>query len=123
MKIHVLAQKTGLTPPTIRYYEQEGLLDTRHVTRGPNNYRDYTVEAVEHLQFIKRVQIVGFTLKEIRTIMEENSGNGLELELSQAAELLREKMKEMERRKQELEQVQSLLARMLANKLALLEEK
>lgn len=121
MKIHVLAQKTGLTPPTIRYYEQEGLLDARHVVRGSNNYRDYTEEALEHLRLIKRVQAAGFTLKEIRTIMREHAGN--ELELSQAAELLREKMKEMDRRKQELEQAQSLLAQMLANKLALLKEK
>ena len=56
MKIHELAQKTGLTAPTIRFYEKEGLLDTRHVRRGENNYRDYGEEAVEHLLVIKEVQ-------------------------------------------------------------------
>ena len=121
MRIHILAHKTGLTPPTIRYYEQEGLLDTRHIARGPNNYREYNEEAVEHLRLIKRVQAVGFTLKEIGMIMREQKGH--ELELSQAAELLRGKMNEIDRKKQELEQAQVLLARMLANKLALLEEK
>jgi DNA-binding transcriptional MerR regulator len=45
MKIHELAQKTGLTAPTIRFYEQEGLLDTHHVRRGENNYRDYYQKA------------------------------------------------------------------------------
>ncbi len=41
VKINDLAKKIGLTAPTIRFYEQEGLLDTRHVRRGENNYRDY----------------------------------------------------------------------------------
>lgn len=44
-------------------------------------------------------------------------------ELSRAIEYLQQKMKEMDRRKRELEQSQSLLARMLDNKLALLEKK
>ncbi|NUU59853.1 MerR family transcriptional regulator [Paenibacillus agri] len=121
MKIHVLAQKTELTPPTIRYYEKEGLLNMRHVVRGDNNYRDYTEAAVEHLQLIKRVQAVGFTLKQIKAVMEEKEGS--KLEISRSIELLREKMLEMDFRKIELEQAQALLARMLANKLALLKEK
>lgn len=121
MKIHVLAQKTRLNPPTIRYYEKEGLLDRRHVERRDNNYRDYTEEAVEHLLLIKRVQAAGFTIREIKVILKEEDGN--KLELSRAIEFLRKKMKEMDRRKRELEQSQSLLARMLDNKLALLAKK
>lgn len=121
MKIHVLAQKTGLTPPTIRYYEKEGLLNERHVERKDNNYRDYTEDAVEYLLKIKRVQAAGFTLGEIKLIMKEEEGN--QLELSRAIAFLRRKMEEMNRRKKELEQAQTLLARMLDNKLAMLEEK
>ncbi|MDR9855295.1 MerR family transcriptional regulator [Paenibacillus sp. VCA1] len=121
MKIHVLAQKTGLTPPTIRYYEKEGLLDKRHVERMDNNYRNYTEEAVEHLRLIKKVQAVGFTLGDIKAIMKEEGGD--KPELSRVVELLREKMKDLDCRKKELEQAQELLARMIANKLALLEKK
>lgn len=121
MKIHVLAQKTGLNPPTIRYYEKEGLLDRRHVERRDNNYRDYTEEAVEHLLLIKRVQAAGFTIREIKVVLKEEDGN--KLELSRAIEFLQKKMKEMDHRKRELEQSQSLLSRMLDNKLALLAKK
>lgn len=121
MKIHVLAQKTGLTPPTIRYYEKEGLLDERHVERKDNNYRDYTEDAVEYLLKIKRVQAAGFTLGEIKSIMKEEKGN--QLELTRAIAFMRRKMEEMDRRKKELEQAQTILARMLDNKLAMLEEK
>lgn len=121
MKIHVLAQKTGINPPTIRYYEKEGLLERRHVERRDNNYRDYTEEAVEHLLLIKRVQAAGFTIREIKVVLKEEDGN--KLELSRAIEFLQKKMKEMDHRKRELEQSQSLLSRMLDNKLALLTKK
>ena len=120
MKILILSQRTGLTPPAIRYYEKEGLLNTRHVVRGDNNYREYTEEAVEHIRLIKRVQTVGFTLREIKDVMDEKEGDKLEISL--AIELLRKKMKEMDQRKSELEQTQMLLAKMLANKLALHEK-
>ncbi|MFF2910502.1 hypothetical protein [Paenibacillus sp. NPDC057934] len=67
------------------------------------------------------INVVGFTLKEIKAVMEEKKGS--KLEISRSIELLREKMLEMDFRKLELEQAQVLLARMLANKLALLKEK
>ena len=120
MKIHVLAQKTGLTPPTIRFYEKEGLMDQRHVIRGNNNYRNYTEESVEHLRLIKRVQAAGFTIREIQAILKEEKGN--KLELSRIIELLRAKIKEIDQKQRDLEHTQALLARMLTNKLALQEE-
>lgn len=95
------------------------MLDRRHVERRDNNYREYTEEAVEHLLLIKRVQAAGFTIREIKVILKEVD----KLELSRAIEFLRKKMKEMDHRKRELEQSQSLLARMLDNKLALLAKK
>ena len=44
MKVQELAEKSGLTAHTIRFYEKEGLLDSRHVRRDANNYRNYTEE-------------------------------------------------------------------------------
>ncbi|MGN7167637.1 MerR family transcriptional regulator [Paenibacillus cellulositrophicus] len=71
MKIHELAIKTGLTAPTIRFYEKVGLLDSRYVLRGKNNYRDYSEETVEHLKIIKRLQSVGFSLDEMTELFQE----------------------------------------------------
>ncbi|RUS46058.1 MerR family transcriptional regulator [Cohnella sp. AR92] len=119
MKIHVLAQKTGLTPSAIRFYEKEELLDARHVQRGENNYRDYGEEAVDHLLMIKKLQAVGFTLAELKEVTQANEVN--DLPLSKKIELLSQKMQEIERKKEELEQAQEHLARMLANKMALLD--
>lgn len=68
MKIGELSKRTGITAPTIRFYEQIGLLDARHVRRRDNQYRDYSEEAVEQIQIIKEVQAAGFTLAEFREL-------------------------------------------------------
>lgn len=70
MLIHKLSEITGLSKDTIRFYEKEGLLDAAS-TRSDNNYRHYTSEAVERLDFIKRGKALGFTLREIKSIMAE----------------------------------------------------
>ena len=66
MLIKELAEKTGLTPQTIRFYEKEGFLDTRYIRRRENNYRDYSEDAVRHLLNLKAGQAAGFTLAELK---------------------------------------------------------
>ncbi|UUZ92086.1 MerR family transcriptional regulator [Paenibacillus sp. P25] len=118
MKIHTLAERTGLSASAIRFYEKQGLLDSRHVRRGANNYRDYSEAAVRHLEMIKKVQSVGFTLSELKEVVQAEEANAPPL--PKKIELLRHKLVEIERKKEELEQVQTHIHRMLANKLALM---
>ena len=54
---------TGLTGPTLRYYEQEGLLS---VQRDAAGRRIYTEQDVEWLHFIKRLKETGMPIREIR---------------------------------------------------------
>ena len=54
---------TGLTGPTLRYYEQEGLLS---VQRDAAGRRIYTEQDVEWLHFIKRLKETGIPIREIR---------------------------------------------------------
>ncbi len=116
MKIHELAQKTGLTAPSIRFYEKEGLLDTRHVKRRDNNYRDYCEEAVEHLLMIKEVQAAGFTLAEFKEL-DEACNAADELVTQRAAVFIRRKIAAVGQRIAELEQVQTYLTSKLAEML------
>jgi DNA-binding transcriptional MerR regulator len=120
LKIHELAQKTGLTAPTIRFYEQEGLLDTRYVRREANNYRNYRQEAVGLLLLLKKFQAAGFTLAEFKALMQADRAS--ELPLHRIIELLHRKQQEIDRKQSELEQVQASLAQMLAHKLALMDQ-
>lgn len=67
MKIGDLANRTGLTPSRIRFYESIGLLKT--VERRPNGYRTYPPEAVLVLDIIATAQNAGFSLDEIRALL------------------------------------------------------
>ncbi len=110
MQIHELAEKTGLTAPTIRFYEKEGLLDARHVHREGNNYRGYSDKAIGHLKLIKSLQSVGFSLAEIKDFLHEQTANKFTKKM--ALEIIREKLREIERKKNEFEQIENTLERL-----------
>lgn len=115
MKINELAKKTGVTAPTIRFYEKEGLLDTRHVRRGDNNYRDYCEEAVEQLLVIKEVRTAGFTLAEFKEL--DKVCNAGEQVTQKAAVFLQRKIAAVGEKIAELERVQTYLTSKLAEML------
>jgi MerR family transcriptional regulator, copper efflux regulator len=75
MKIQELAEKTSLTAHTIRFYEKEGLLDSRHIRREENNYRNYSDEAIERLKLVKKFKAVGCSLAELKEILKDHDTN------------------------------------------------
>jgi MerR family transcriptional regulator, copper efflux regulator len=117
MFISELAKKTDLTVHAIRFYEEEGLLDTRHVRRGTNNYRNYSEEAIERLKLIKQAQTTGFTIAELKELAEAYDAGSLTKE--QQVVSLRRKVEAIGRQMAELEQLQITLL----SKLAALEQK
>lgn len=67
LRIGEVAARTGLTAPTIRYYESIGLL--RNPARSASGYRHYSEQTVEELAFIKKGQALGFSLDELAQIL------------------------------------------------------
>ncbi|HSH79403.1 MAG TPA: heavy metal-responsive transcriptional regulator [Herpetosiphonaceae bacterium] len=67
MVIHELASATGVPDKTIRYYEAIGLLPPPK--RSANNYRQYGIEDEERLRFIAGARSLGFSIREIVTIL------------------------------------------------------
>jgi DNA-binding transcriptional MerR regulator len=67
MKIGELAERTGLAPSRIRFYERIGLLNA--VERQANGYRTYPDDAVLVLKLITTGQGAGFSLDELRTLL------------------------------------------------------
>ena len=63
MFIHELAQVSGVSAKTIRYYESIGLIADPQ--RAENNYRQYAPDAVERLRFIVSARSLGFSLTDI----------------------------------------------------------
>jgi DNA-binding transcriptional MerR regulator len=73
MKIGELAQRSGLVPSRIRFYEAQGLL--RAVSRRANGYRDYPPEALRTLGIITCAQQTGFSLNEIRQLLPADASH------------------------------------------------
>jgi DNA-binding transcriptional MerR regulator len=67
MNIKNLAEETGISSATIRYYETEGFIPAP-IRRG-NGYRSYTEDYVDKLNLIKICQSLGFKLEEISQLM------------------------------------------------------
>ena len=67
MRIGALAELSGLSAQTIRYYESIELLP--EPDRTPSGYRDYTADIAERLRFIRDAQACGLTLDEVQTLL------------------------------------------------------
>lgn len=66
-----LARTTGVKVPTIRYYEQMGLMDPAERSEG--NQRRYTRSERQRLSFIKHARDLGLTIEAIRELIELSS--------------------------------------------------
>lgn len=63
-----LAEATGIKVPTIRYYEQIGLLPSPPRSQG--NRRLYPESAVARLRFIRHARELGFEIESIRQLLD-----------------------------------------------------
>jgi MerR family copper efflux transcriptional regulator len=68
MLIGELAERTGVPPKTLRYYEHVGVLSAPE--RSTNGYRRYGEEALGRLEFVRAAQAAGLTLADIRSIVQ-----------------------------------------------------
>jgi DNA-binding transcriptional MerR regulator len=75
-KIGQVADKSGLSVKTIRYYEDIGLLDPV-VDRTDSGYRIFHPRIYNRLAFIKRAQSLGLSLQEINEILKVHDAGSL----------------------------------------------
>jgi MerR family copper efflux transcriptional regulator len=68
LRIGEVAKQAGVGVETVRFYEREGLLDEPQ--RKASGYRQYDEEAVAVLRFIRRAKELGFTLREIKVLLD-----------------------------------------------------
>jgi MerR family copper efflux transcriptional regulator len=68
VKIGALAAEAGVSVQAVRYYERRGLLPAPD--RTLSGYRDYHRSDVLRLSFVRRAKDLGFTLSEIRDLLE-----------------------------------------------------
>jgi Hg(II)-responsive transcriptional regulator len=100
-----LAKRCDVGVETLRFYEREGLL--AKPARTSTGYRQYPAEAVERVQFIRRAQLLGFQLKDIKELLalrddaDANSGHVREKAVAKLADI-DQRIKDLEAMKGEL---------------------
>jgi len=67
VSIGVIARQAGCTVPTIRYYEEVGLLPAAPRTDG--GQRHYGPAALRRLTFIRRCREFGFSIEQVRELV------------------------------------------------------
>lgn len=68
LTIGQLSRATGVKIPTIRYYEQMGLV--KAADRSEGNQRRYEPRDRERLSFVKHARDLGFTIEAIRELLD-----------------------------------------------------
>lgn len=68
MQIGEVAELCGLSLRTVRYYEEQGLIEPE--ARSEGGFRLYTDEQVERLRLIRQMKPLGFTVAEMRELLD-----------------------------------------------------
>jgi MerR family redox-sensitive transcriptional activator SoxR len=75
MGIGAVASRAGVRPSALRYYERIGLLPTPERENGQRPYDGEVLrEVLDRLAVVRVAQQAGFTISEIRTLLDEFSG-------------------------------------------------
>lgn len=66
IRIGALATQTGCSVPTIRYYEEIGLIP--RARRHSSGHRVYEPAAAQLINFVRRCREFGFTIEQVRSL-------------------------------------------------------
>jgi DNA-binding transcriptional MerR regulator len=100
-QINELSKHANVSPKTIRYYEDVGLLASP--VRASNNYRLYDERDVERLRFIRSARALDFSIEEIAQILSTLDRH--ETPCNHVVELLQKHLGEIEERIRDLERL------------------
>ncbi len=108
LSIGELSKRTGVKVPTIRYYEQMGLI--READRSDGNQRRYEKSDLERLAFIRHARDLGLNIEAIRELIALSQHRQMPCEGADriAAEHLadvREKIAKLRKLEHELERI------------------
>lgn len=96
-----VCEETGLSPRTVRYYEELGLLPG--VRRRSGGRRVYGPDELERLRFIQRLQLLGLPLAEIRELNEVHAlGGSTAAMLERLDQVLEQRLSDLDARIGEL---------------------
>lgn len=109
MRIGELAELSGLSIDTIRFYEKQGLIPAPR--RTESNYRVYGPDTLRRLVFIRKARDLGFTLSEVAQLLalseDHSAGAG------DVRERARDKLRDLDRRLTEMQAMRHSLSKLV----------
>ncbi len=108
LTIGSLARSAGVNVETIRYYQRRGLLVEPAKPMG--SCRRYTPEIAQRVRFIKRAQVLGFTLEEINLLLKLDMAHAC----AETRTLAVHKLDLIDRKLADLKAMRKALARLIA---------
>jgi DNA-binding transcriptional MerR regulator len=112
MRIAEVADRSGFSPATLRYYEQLDLLPAPE--RTPAGYRAYDDSVLDRLAFIGRAKALGCSLGDVAALMPDWDGGRCAPLQGRLRELATAKVSEARARVAELHALTADLERMLS---------
>lgn len=107
MLIGELAQKTGLSKDTIRFYEKMGLIESKGRQAGTRTYMEFSPEMLERVVIITQGKSLGFTLNEIKRLID-TWGNS-SVPIAEKLKVIDHKLEEISEKMRQLEQIKLYL--------------
>lgn len=104
MRIGQLARSVGVNVETVRYYQRIGLIELPRKPYG--GVRSYDNEFVRRLLFIRRAQKLGFSLEDVRALLDLSSDD-----CQQVQKLALEKLNVVKAKLRQLRAVESVLTK------------
>ena len=109
LKIGDVSKKSGIGIEALRFYEKSGLLEKP--SRTMSGYRVYDADVIERLAFIKQSQALGFSLDEIKQIIDDaRKGKS---PCDEVREIVRHRLEELDERMREMRRYRKELSETL----------
>jgi DNA-binding transcriptional MerR regulator len=111
MRIGELAQKSGFSRDTIRFYEQNGLITSTVEDSETNSYRNYKDDCLVWLEFFAGAREAGMTVADLRSIVV-STAESCDREVARA--VIQRKIEELEERAEQIGNVVRFLENTLS---------
>ena len=103
-----LAKAAGVPTTTVRFYERKALI--RPAGRTLSNYRWYDHASLDRLRFIRLAHTGGFTLDDIRTLLEASNQLGSASQCRRVSELIAHRLQKVQSQILELKRLEKVLS-------------
>lgn len=116
MRIGEVARMFDLSVGSLRHYEKLGLLEPAYVDED-SGYRYYGPRQLSALNNISYLRVLGMSLTDIKTFLDECGVEGMERQLAQQRVLVRERLRELTALERELDRRLTILRDAMASEL------